>query len=242
MRNISKLGLMLAAATGLVTTLGPAKADTVSIGWSTSLTGLVTGITSGTGSAGTTSGYALGSTGILTTTSGSAYPNLNLPSLLNSNSINTSSSAAGEVFIWVTDSGISLPVTGTQPFSVSFTSNTPNGNVLPKSTMSAYLDLNNGVFNATPVVGPGSQTLLASQTFTTGGVQTGVGGNNVTLSGNPYSVTAVYDVVFGAGGGSVNDTINVAVPGPIVGAGIPGLLAACGALLALARRRRALAV
>jgi hypothetical protein len=52
--------------------------------------------------------------------------------------------------------------------------------------------------------------------------------------------------VAGIGGGTSGyggnlTTAAVAVPGPVVGAGLPGLLAACGALFALGRRRRKLA-
>jgi len=44
-------------------------------------------------------------------------------------------------------------------------------------------------------------------------------------------VTASGTVTVGISSGEV-------VPGPVVGAGLPGLLAACGGLVALARRRR----
>jgi hypothetical protein len=44
--------------------------------------------------------------------------------------------------------------------------------------------------------------------------------------------------VFPGGSVSIVDKQFSQVPGPIVGAGLPGLVAACGGLLALARRRR----
>ena len=46
------------------------------------------------------------------------------------------------------------------------------------------------------------------------------------------------DVTAAAGNVLLSEVNTTAVPGPIVGAGLPGLVAACGGLLALARRRR----
>jgi len=45
---------------------------------------------------------------------------------------------------------------------------------------------------------------------------------------------------YSPGGNVYNGISDVAVPGPIVGAGLPGLIAVCGGLVALARRRRKL--
>jgi len=56
-----------------------------------------------------------------------------------------------------------------------------------------------------------------------------------SIDGSAYAFNGASGVGFDTGGVVITPQ---AVPGPMLGAGLPGLLAACGGLIALARRRR----
>jgi len=114
------------------------------------------------------------------------------------------------------------PVTLGSTFTKSFT--TPLGSFLENLTVTLV----------TP--GPSSRGITATGTIS----QTSGTGFDPT----PVFFSAAY-TQNGGPGAQINASFNNStspVPGPIVGAGLPGLMAACGGLLGLARRRRKLVV
>jgi len=74
-------------------------------------------------------------------------------------------------------------------------------------------------------------SLAAAETAFINGLENGFSYFNIHTANNPAGEIR----------GQLLPVGTVAVPGPILGAGLPGLVAACAGLLALARRRRRLA-
>lgn len=225
---------LVGAAIGLLAaaTVNMANAATVTLGVSED-GGAIT--TVGVPGAGFSSFSGAGPlTNYLVSISGDAQPVEPAPGVLGSNNLSVSSVGSGSHFLDVFVTAQGNTIAALINFISSFTLNSTVGTVA--TTMSSFLDTANGLFTTSG----GTVTQLGTAGPFSSGPTTGVSQTSL-ICGASCSVTALYHVAT-TGAALSNATINVAVPGPIVGAGLPGLAAACFALFALARRRRNTAI
>jgi hypothetical protein len=150
-------------------------------------------------------------------------PILPLPDILDSSSLNVLTISVGTLTVYVTSQNNHDTANA---WLSSFTSNqVPTGWTVTEKT---YLDPGNGLFS--------TAILLGSSVFNAQGVSSNTA---LAFSGTNYSLTEVYTIE-SSGRGVANSTIDLsiaAVPGPIAGAGLPGLLAAGAAFIAWMRRQ-----
>jgi hypothetical protein len=228
--------LLATAAFGAAMAVAASASATVFIGVSTDDGATITLVATGATNAG-----VLGATyGAFTINNLSGTQGI-LPDLLNSNSLNTSSSLAGMLDIYVTDTDFAAS-TGANGFISGFTSlPMPEGWSLTEST---YVNAGNttpysGGIGSSSVAGF-QGTPMAAQTFTGLG-SVSIGSLSPAVGPGPYSITEQYHVV-ATGAGSANGTIDVfAIPEPTTWALMIVGFGGVGAMVRSRRRQAAFA-
>jgi hypothetical protein len=198
-----------------------AYADTISVGFQEPGTngGAITTLGTGSGNV-SLSGISYG-TFTINDVSAQDFAVLGPPGLLNTQSLDISSSTAGVLTIYITAQGLSF--TGAQNFASSFAVNSLSGSIVSVDE-STFFSPTNGLYNLGQMMldSAGFVAIGSSGPFTTSGSTSGI-----------YSVTEKY-VIFDTGGSTGNDNVTIdlaatpaAVPEPgsllLIGSGLGAL-------------------